>query len=916
MNIRSFSLGLLSFIAVSCSYDDSFVQEDKNNSAEFYAIIDEQPVADTKVYADEDMKVLWNEDDRMSIFNKNTFNQEYKFLGDDGDNAGAIARVGDAGSGAPLEHIYAVYPYVESTSIDASGTLSFTLPGEQSYHKKSFGIGANTMVSVTDDIRLRFKNVGGYLSLKFYGEGVSVSSIVLKGNNGELLSGPCSIVTSGGIPAVTMSSGASDQVTLVCDPPVELGATSSEAVQFIFVLPPVTLAEGFTVTVTTPEGAVFEKSSSNKFEIGRSAITKLGAMEVVPEFSSNIVFIDSEVKRICVENWDTNGDGELDMDEAAAVKNLGNVFNSQKNITSFNEFQYFTGVTRLQETFWGCNNLISISLPEGLAEISYYAFSGCSSLVSLYIPASVIGILDQPYMSLYGAFYRCDSLESIVVSPDNPIYDSRDDCNAIIETASNKLIIGCKNSIIPETVEIIDANSLGGDYQMKVFPSTVTIPNSVKQIWFQAFQNRTNLLSVTIGDSVTLIGRDAFDGCSSLTSIVINATVPPTAEGPMFDNTNDCPIYVPAESVEAYKTAYYWSNYSSRIRGINTPVTGVSLNASAFSVSVGETMYLVATVLPDYASDQNVTWSSSNPSVATVDPDGKVTAVNGGSTTITARTVDGGFTAECLISVVKPVERIEIYSKNLGREVTDETITLMPFEQDLLSIVCYPTDATNIEEYQQSYNQYWQSSHKNVICTSGLINADPDLNNGVATITVGAGPGGSANLSAKCYVKLMQEDEVFEDLGLSVKWMKMNVYATTVSGLGKYYNWSDAVGAFYTNNSVSGTWRLPTRAQWQELIDGCDWVVTTVDGVVCYKITSKVNSKFIYLPLAGYYDPYNGYSSPYEFGERAWYWTPDSGGDYSGSTACAFSGEGMERISFVPQADNRERGSIRLVADK
>ena len=177
MKNRAFGIGLLSLLAVSCSLNEiSPLGNDLSVSGgEFYVTIDEQPVADTKVYADENLKVLWNEDDRMSIFNKNTFNQEFRFTGDDGDNAGAIVRVDDtAGSGDPLGHIYAVYPYVESTAIDGSGTLSFTLPAEQSYHEKSFGIGANTMVSVTDDIKLRFKNVGGYLSLKFYGEGVSV----------------------------------------------------------------------------------------------------------------------------------------------------------------------------------------------------------------------------------------------------------------------------------------------------------------------------------------------------------------------------------------------------------------------------------------------------------------------------------------------------------------------------------------------------------------------------------------------------------------------------------------------------------------------------------------------------------------------------------------------------------------------
>ena len=138
------------------------------------------------------------------------------------------------------------------------------------------------MISVTKDNKLKFKNVGGYLSLKFYGEGVSVSSIELKSNNGELISGPCVEETSSGIPVVTMSESASDQITMVCETPVALGATSSESVQFIFVLPPMTLSNGFTVKVTTPDGAVFEKSSDRKREIARSSITPLGAMEVTP----------------------------------------------------------------------------------------------------------------------------------------------------------------------------------------------------------------------------------------------------------------------------------------------------------------------------------------------------------------------------------------------------------------------------------------------------------------------------------------------------------------------------------------------------------------------------------------------------------------------------------------------------------
>ena len=529
MKLRFAFLGLLSLIAVSCSYEESFIQENNiyNSSAEFYATIDEQPDADTKVYADENLRVLWNADDRITIFNKNTFNQEYKFLGDDGDNAGAIAKVDNAaGSGAPLEHIYAVYPFVESTAIDASGTLSFTLLSEQSYHEKSFGIGANTMVSVTDDIKLRFKNAGGYMSLKFYGDGVSVSSIVLKGNNGELLSGPCSISTSGGIPAVTMSSGASDQVTLACDPPVELGATSSEAVQFIFVLPPVTLTEGFTVTVTTPEGAVFEKSSSNRYEIVRSAITKLGAMEVVPVLLGNIVFADPEVKRICVENWDQNGDGELSYEEAAEVADLGEEFYASP-ISIFDELLFFTGLTSISDNaFHGCNALSSIVIPNEVISIGKFSFFNCSSLSSIIIPKGLESI------GLY-AFHSCKNLtsfdipESVTSIGDYAFYY----CNSLtsIELPKHCLSIGkyafsdCSrltSITIPDGVTTIGKNA----FQSSGL-TAVVFPGSVALVEEGVFEDCSNLIAVDLSEGITSIGNEAFYGCNSLKSITIPSSV-------------------------------------------------------------------------------------------------------------------------------------------------------------------------------------------------------------------------------------------------------------------------------------------------------------------------------------------------------------------------------------------------------
>ena len=95
------------------------------------------------------------------------------------------------------------------------------------------------------------------------------------------------------------------------------------------------------------------------------------------------------------------------------------------------------------------------------------------------------------------------------------------------------------------------------------------LPN-VTSIGSNAFNNNRNMLSVTIGDKITLIGQQAFGNCEKLTSVTCLATTPPTLISGAFVNTNDCPIYVPAESVEAYKAASGWSAYASRIQAIPT----------------------------------------------------------------------------------------------------------------------------------------------------------------------------------------------------------------------------------------------------------------------------------------------------------------------------------------------------------
>ena len=258
----------------------------------FYASL-ESSEPDTKVFLDKLIKILWDVNDQISIFNKSTLNQQFMFDGEEPANSGTFHWIdnGYFGAGNDLDYICAVYPYQESTTISNSGVLTLTLPEEQTYREESFGPGANTMVSVTDDNLLRFKNVGGYLALKFYGEDVSVSSIRLIGNNGELLSGEATVdLPFDTAPEIEMASTAGKTILLNCEEPVELGTTRDDATIFWMVVPPTDFTDGFTLLVSTPDGDVFIKETHKPLTIDRNGVLRIAPIEV--ELNSANLSID------------------------------------------------------------------------------------------------------------------------------------------------------------------------------------------------------------------------------------------------------------------------------------------------------------------------------------------------------------------------------------------------------------------------------------------------------------------------------------------------------------------------------------------------------------------------------------------------------------------------------------------------
>lgn len=237
----------------------------------------------------------------------------------------------------------------------------------------------------------------------------------------------------------------------------------------------------------------------------------------------------------------------------------------------------------------GCCNT---TIPNTVTQIEEYAFVYDACPSSITIPKSAVNI------GLF-SFYGCYNLSSIVVENGNPRYDSRDNCNAIIETPTNTLIKGCHNTIIPNTVTNI------GDYAFDHCSQliSITIPNSVTNVGNQAFYFCTSLKSVVIPDNVTSIGNVAFYCCYALQSLTIGSgvrtfgwnafdycydlktvicklvKVPTESEayyGIYFTGTAhaDATLYVPMESLEDYKSTYPWNKFGT-ILPLNQAPNGV-----------------------------------------------------------------------------------------------------------------------------------------------------------------------------------------------------------------------------------------------------------------------------------------------------------------------------------------------------
>ena len=221
-----------------------------------------------------------------------------------------------------------------------------------------------------------------------------------------------------------------------------------------------------------------------------------------------------------------------------------------------------------------CANLQHIQLPSNLQELNQYTFLYCNSLTSITIPKSVT------YIS-FETFDSCNALDTIVVESGNTKYDSRNNCNAVIETATNKLVCGCKGTVIPNTVVTIGSRAFDDIATL----TSISIPSSVKTIQWEAFRKCTGLQSVIFDSNSQLqtIESSAFMECSSLYSITLPNSLITLSSNTFTSCTSLTSVYIPT-SVQTIQSPVF--NYCPALTSITIPYIGDVRKNSADSKTV------------------------------------------------------------------------------------------------------------------------------------------------------------------------------------------------------------------------------------------------------------------------------------------------------------------------------------------
>lgn len=792
--IKTLALSALALSLVGCTIEEP--AEILQDTAVFQAVF-ESP--DTRTYIDDQLEMFWTAGDQVSLFTT-LHNQAYRFTGSTGDRSGGFEKLqtGGSDSGSPLNAHYAVYPYQENTAIAEDGTLSFVLPSVQSCSGHGFGLGANTMVAVTEnpeDHLLRFRNVCGYLVVRLYGD-ATIREMSIRGNNGEKLSGAATCKpVYGESPAIAWGEGAGEQISLDCGEGVKLGTTAESASEFWFAIPPVSFEKGFTISYTTTDGYSYQRSTALSRTLTRNVVNRLspvgiGTTDLSAAGTANSYIVShtgeysfkATVKGNSSESVGTPVSAEVLWESfgTATVPSAGDLVS---------QVSYSDGTVSFVASEKKGNAVIAVKDATGKILWSWH-----------------IWLTDQPEEQVYyrGAGILMDrNLGATSATPGeaqtfgllyqwgrkDPFLGKGTDLNSITAPAGSSVswpspesrsqILSGQNTLdfsITHPMVFVKTDSESEDWfcsesdcrnddlwtsEKTVFdpcPAGWRVPDGgAEGVWTKALVHPYDF-SVSFSTS----GHDFstfFGNVSPIwypMSLYIDKAQGSIPSGRVSGNVWSCTV----KNNNAYLFHYDMVNcypYADQPRGNGNsvrcfkigsegliPVNAVSLDRNNLSLVEGKSEKLTATITPANASNQTVIWTSSDSSVATVDTEGLVTGITPGTATITIETADGSKTASCTVTVLDKIT--ELVEVSLNR--SSLTLTEGSYETLIASV-------TPEELEDKSVN--WSSSDASVasVDANGKVTG---LKGGSATITVTTNFG---NKTAICEVSVVADETVY-----------------------------------------------------------------------------------------------------------------------------------------------------------
>lgn len=595
MNTKFYlAIGACLFLLGSCISDlqeKTTVIPQQGELVKVTAYVDDTPMTKTGLVDKEGggKSVVWKSGNSISLFFNSGNNGGNEFTtstnGPKADFLGTISAVsGDLSGVGGQAYFWGLYPYNVSASCDGT-FITTVLPESQLAYQGDVADDLLVTVGRSENLAIHFKNTCSVIGFTLTQE--NIKKVVFSGNAGEPVAGEFKISFDDNNKVV--DNPTENAVESISITPAET-STFENGVTYYFATLPGTFSGGYSLSFIKEDGgeATYTRESSCTFKASTfytmankdEGLTFTNGQGTNP--TEIITFADSDIKTALVNEFDTDGDGELSKGEAAAVTSLTGVFGNSKDYKSFDEFQYFTSITAIPDgmfsrwalltsivipnsvtsighsAFYGCTGLTSVVIPNSVTSIGNYAFEGSSGLTSFVIPNSVTSIGVK-------AFHGCTGLTSVVIS------------NSVTSIGDHAFEgCTCLNSIvIPNSVKNIGHHSFVGCTGL----TSVVIPNSVYSIGLYAFSQCTRLTSIVIPGSVTSIDSRAFYHCIGLTSVTVLSETPPQLSKEYvfyYYNQNiypheqqlDIAIYVPKNSVDAYKSASNWSDYADRIQVI------------------------------------------------------------------------------------------------------------------------------------------------------------------------------------------------------------------------------------------------------------------------------------------------------------------------------------------------------------